>query len=696
MNALYRGLSFFLLIASLLSARVQAQSPSRLIDSLKTTLLRKLADSTRANTYYDIANAFVKTSQYDSAQQYLNQMPLFCRRSNYHLGMGYYCRLNGIILNNRGQYNRALPFLHRSIDWFTRANRPKHVARTYNSLGLLYKMMGQQNQRVESLLEQGITYIRKSISLNQRLKSMDQLVENYINLGIIYEDLKEYDRGRACFLRALAINDSTHALPSAYPVIYNDLGANYIKQRDFAPAVGYLNKALAINLPQKRISSLIHNYRNLTTAHRGLGQLAVALDYAEKARLLLESSPYKSLAASVYSELAKVHEAAGNYPKAYQYLRIQKELDDSLTTINKAKGITQIEEQYALQKTREIANLNAKLQLDKAREVARIAAEKETEVAAIQATEHEHIVRLRTSVSVQKARSLAEIEARYKTKERVRQIAELNTQNQLKEQQMQYMAAGLFILMVLTSLLVYQYTAIRKANRQLSEQNTVIRQNSQQLTDQAQQLRTLMKELHHRVKNNLAIVSGLLRLQANGLEDESVVQAVRVGQQRVEAMSLIHQRLYQTDQVTLVNMAEYLPSLAQNLMQAYGYGRDTFDLRMDIKLEELDVDVAIPLGLIVNELVTNAFKYAYNGDQIPLLRISLQQDTTDSNQPSIVLEVEDNGPGITPDDWRNVSNRTSFGKRLVMSLTEQLEGTLDLFVPEGTLFRLRVPQPVHT
>ncbi|WP_080239226.1 tetratricopeptide repeat-containing sensor histidine kinase [Spirosoma rigui] len=696
MNALYRGLLSFLLIALLQVARVQAQSPSRLIDSLKTTLARKLPDSTRANTYYDIANAFVKTSQYDSAQHYLDKMPPYCLRSNYYLGMGYYCRLNGIILNNRGQYNQALPFLHQSIDWFTRADRPKHVARAYNSLGLLYKMMGQQNQRVEPLLEQGIGYVRKSIAINQRLKAMDQLVDNYINLGIIYEDLRAYDRGRTYFLRALAINDSTHALPSAYPVIYNDLGANYIKQKDFAPAVEYLNKALAINLPQKRISSLIHNYRNLSTAHRGLGQLPLALDYAEKARQLLESSPYKSLAASVYSELARVHEAAGLYPKAYQFLSLQKGLEDSLMTLNKAQAIARVEEQYALQKTREVATLNAKLQLDRARELARIQAEKETEVAAIQAAERQQIARVKTAVSLQKARSLAEIEARYKTKERVHQITELNAQNQLQERLVQYMAAGLFVLTVLMGLLVYQYTAIRRANRRLSEQNTVISQNSRQLADQAQQLRTLMKELHHRVKNNLAIISGLLRLQANGLEDESVVQAVRVGQQRVEAMSLIHQGLYQTDQVTLVNMAEYLPTLAQNLMRAYGYGRDTFDLQMDIKLEELDVDVAIPLGLIVNELVTNAFKYAYNGDQVPLLRISLQQEVTTSAPPAIVLEIEDNGPGITPDAWRSRSSRTSFGKRLVTSLTEQLEGTLDLFVPKGTLFRLRIPQPVHT
>ena len=126
-------------------------------------------------------------------------------------------------------------------------------------------------------------------------------------------------------------------------------------------------------------------------------------------------------------------------------------------------------------------------------------------------------------------------------------------------------------------------------------------------------------------------------------------------------------------------------------MQAYGYEPANFDLQVDVALEELDVDVAMPLGLIVNELITNSFKYAFTHQEHPLLRIKL--DYADgASQPGITLEVQDNGPGIKAADWQKNNNKTSFGRRLVTSLTEQLEGKFELTTQNGTLFRLHIPQ----
>jgi two-component sensor histidine kinase len=200
----------------------------------------------------------------------------------------------------------------------------------------------------------------------------------------------------------------------------------------------------------------------------------------------------------------------------------------------------------------------------------------------------------------------------------------------------------------------------------------------------------MMRELHHRVKNNLAVVSSLLKLQSTRLEDEKAVQAVRTGQQRVEAMSLIHQKLYQTDSVTRVNMRDYLQSLAGSLLIAYGYQPSEFDLRVETEIDEVDVDVAIPLGLIANELITNAFKYAYAGDQQPQLHICLR------NHDGITLDVRDNGPGIPVTDWLHTDQKTSFGKRLIFMLTEQLEGKVELLQQNGTLIRLHIPYESST
>jgi two-component sensor histidine kinase/tetratricopeptide (TPR) repeat protein len=685
----YWYVAVFLII---LLAWSPAWSQRRSIDSLQISLTRKLPDTTRANVYYDIANAFFKQTNYDSAHAYLDHMPLYCRRAKYWLGLGYYNQLKGTMYTQQGRFDDAMHQLHSAADNFAKANKLNLVARAYSSLGLLYKAMGQDNQRVDVLLKQGILYLNKAIEINQRLKLPGQLVDNYIALGIIHEDMKEYDLGRDCFMKALSITNETDHDEDSYRIIYNDLGKNYNVREDYDTALDYLNKALAINLRLNRISSLVHNYRNMATSYRGLKQPQKAVEYGEKARQLVEKSKSTVLAQSVYRGLAASYADAGQYEKAYHYLLKGKKLEDSLMNIQKAQVITRIQALYDTRKATEIAEVGARMQLDKAREIARIKAEKETEIAAIQAGERTHLANLRAAAEVEKIRAVAEVEANYEDQKRQQRIAELDALTHLQTRQVNYMSGGLGILVVLLCLLVYQYRAIRRANRRLSIQNNVISTKSNLLAEQANQLRTLMKELHHRVKNNLAIVSGLLTLQANGLEDENVAQAVRIGQQRVEAMSLIHQRLYQTDRVTVINMDEYLTDLAVSLMRAYGYQTNEFDLQLDITQKELDVDVAIPLGLIVNELVTNAFKYAYNTGRKPFLRISLHQGAK-SVDPTITLEIQDNGPGIKEVDWqRRTNNRASFGKRLVTSLTEQLEGKLELSTMNGALFRLCIPQ----
>jgi two-component sensor histidine kinase len=393
----------------------------------------------------------------------------------------------------------------------------------------------------------------------------------------------------------------------------------------------------------------------------------------------------------VYKMMSLMYASTGKYDKAYHYSVRHQRIEDSLMNLDKTRSITRLEGQYTLKKANELATIQANLALAKAREIARIESTKEKEIAAIQAEKSRRIAQIKAAADIEKTRAIAEVQAKYETQKRINQISILDQQNQQQTRQVDYMAGGLGLLGLLLSILVGQYWALRRANKRLSAQNEIITSNSKQLVSQSDQLRTLMKELHHRVKNNLAIVSSLLTLQANGLTDEKAIQALRKGQQRVQAMSLIHQRLYQTDRVTIVNIREYLTDLAESLMQAYGYEPTNFDLQVDVALEELDVDVAMPLGLIVNELITNSFKYAFSHQERPFLRIKLDY-AGGASQPGITLEVQDNGPGIKATDWQKAGNRTSFGRRLVTSLTEQLEGQFELHSQNGTLCRLHIPQ----
>jgi two-component sensor histidine kinase len=271
-------------------------------------------------------------------------------------------------------------------------------------------------------------------------------------------------------------------------------------------------------------------------------------------------------------------------------------------------------------------------------------------------------------VNIEKTRAIARLESAYRSQEKEARIRQLAQESQRDQRQLAFLLGVVVLVLALLCILGWQYQKLDKSRSETRQQ--------------AAQLSLLMKELHHRVKNNLAIVSSLLKLQANQLTDEQVIKAIRTGQQRVEAMALIHQRLYQTNNVATVNIREYLTDLANSLRQAYGYTSHEVDLHIDISKEWLEVDVAVPLGLIVNELVTNSFKHAYVFVARPMLRIGLH------DCDGLLLEVQDNGPGLTAADWEAIQSR-SFGKRLITSLCQQLTGILEVKQQNGALFQLR-------
>ena len=287
---------------------------------------------------------------------------------------------------------------------------------------------------------------------------------------------------------------------------------------------------------------------------------------------------------------------------------------------------------------------------------------------------------------LEKTRAVTRIEAAYRLRQQQARIGVLNQLDAQRRQQLAALGLGLALLTGLLLLSGWQYRALGRANAQLRITNQTIGENHQQLQEQARRLTLLLRELHHRVKNNLAIVSSLLNLQSGSLTDARAARAVREGRQRVEAMGLLHQHLYQTADVARVDMRPYLTTLLDNLLATYGFADKDIALELTLDLPALEVERAIPLGLILNELVTNALKHAYAGVARPWLRVLLRG--TVEGQPGLLLEVEDNGPGVAPGQWQQAEG--SFGQQLILALSAQLGGQVRVANQPGAFFQLRL------
>lgn len=243
----------------------------------------------------------------------------------------------------------------------------------------------------------------------------------------------------------------------------------------------------------------------------------------------------------------------------------------------------------------------------------------------------------------------------------------LNSQNELQESQLRAslnisILLGLGLLGLL-GLLYYLFQLNQKIKKSESEKDT------------------LLKEIHHRVKNNLQVVSALLTLQSKHLKDEKAISALEEGKGRVNSMALIHQDLYQHDNLKGVNSKDYISKLVKDLLSTYHVDQKKIHVDSDIDSIMLDVDTMVPLGLVVNELITNSIKHAFELQEAGWIKILLKE-----SNDQLFLEVRDNGKGVEP----NVLESKSFGYSLIRSFARRLDADMEVESNEGLIVKMGI------
>jgi two-component sensor histidine kinase len=480
-------------------------------------------------------------------------------------------------------------------------------------------------------------------------------------------------------LKGLKLSERTPLPPDVLAALTRKLGFVYRNTNRFAESIEAYKKALAYSTQSHNLYDMATTSSNIGNIFNAFNKHDSALIYHHKTIEFARKANFKDIIVRSYMEIINSYIGLKQYPKAFQAVTdMQPYLNDADVT-QVTKGLV-----YTV-----IAGLDMQH------------GSPHHELAAQYLDSMQHLITLTSpgkenlidyylnrsllefslnhfdsaSAALEKYNELKktrddeiisghaqELATRYETGKKEAQIKDLDQQNRLRKK----LLFGSFTACLLFLALLFW-----------------VWQQNKKIKKQEGHLNYLMKELHHRVKNNLQIVSSLLNLQSAQIDDPTARKALMEGQHRIEAMSLIHQKLYQTKTTSRVNIQEFITELSENLMHAYGYKAHNFNLQVQVNVQELEADLAIPVGLILNEVVTNAFKYAYKNVTGPALHISLQEQAN-----KLQLTIGDNGRGLTEKAWKN---STSFGRQLILSLTQQLEGALQLNCENGSLFTFTFP-----
>lgn len=467
------------------------------------------------------------------------------------------------------------------------------------------------------------------------------------------------------------------------------LGSIYHRQRMDSMALEYYEQALVVFKDLKMETGLASVYSNMSTIYSYLGNYKYADLYIDSALSIEErQGKVDGLITSYGNVVIDAVDRRKDFVRAAKYLEKLKQVTAQTATPRSrgfmanvtatyyiGKGQYQLAQEAALTAYNIGRKNKIRFVLSNAYQNLVGASEGMKEFERAHFYQKEWNTFKDSINQVEQENAIVELKTQYETEKKEienQRLAQINQQQTKLTRVLGVGGAALFLLLVFLS---YFYLGKQRANRTLELQKKQIENN-------LHEKESLLREIHHRVKNNLQIISSLLNMQSYHLQDSNMINALAEGQSRVKAMALIHQKLYQTDQLSEIDFQEYTEQLIAHLATAFGQSDRKIKTIVEGANIKLDIDTAIPLGLILNELITNAYKYAFSEVEAGNLSVQLQQEGE-----YFLLTVVDNGQGL-PKDF-DESKLNSLGLKLVRMLIDQLDGTLTIKSNEGVHFSIQ-------
>lgn len=599
----------------------------------------------------DIENLNMKLKYYREAAALYGESGLKLKQADalYRLG-DYYSFLP--------DYNESKKVLLQALTIFKEVH-VEELQGIYNLLGAVCNQLGD----VDNALKYALLSLKTAQAVGD---SSTQLCTIYNRLGMIYIRVDDISKAMESFQKAQGIALRLKDTP-AMQILARNIGQAYQKMNKPADALKIL-KEEEHNYPPKSQENRILMYESILNAYCLLGDFEHGAIYAQHLEEMRHNMyPDDAYLEYVYTALVNYYLGIHQFNTAHQYA------DVMLAVASKNGNLAFRARSCSFLYRADSAMANYK-----------------------EAFEHFRMYKLANDslFNIAKMQKISYLQVQFETEQKDQALTLKERNIELLTQEAQaarftrnVIIGGAGMLIALLLLGYNRYQLKLRNNRQLKQQQDEINRKNQSLQDLISSQNKLLdekewlvKEIHHRVKNNLQIVMSLLNTQAAFLDDKDALNAIRESRYRMQAISLIHQKLYQSDNMALIDMSTYINELVVFLKDGFSdVNRIQFDLQ--IAPVRLDVSQSVPVGLILNEAITNAIKYAFTGKGTIL--VSLQPTDTGV----LTLVIADNGKGFP--DGEIPTQKDSMGMMLMHTLAEQLDGCLDIQSRNGVTITVR-------
>jgi two-component sensor histidine kinase len=630
---LYRVSIFLVFILSHLHVNAQ-------IDSLQNLLSKK--DTSAVLAGYELGKIYI-SKNLDSSYQFFLDAALLAGQLNYTHGKIVTYRAIGSVAPRIEKYDDAFHWLNKGI-------------RLIDSLEL------EPGNKVDFLTNLGVVYYRQGLIGNA--------IEPYIEAVDICQE---------------------HGLDDRRSRLLNNLGIFYRMLEQYEDALKIYDQSYSLREAEKDTMGMANTLYNMAASHAKINQAREAINKLEKAESLYASISSemdvltcKVARGTAYVDLNQMKNAENSFKEALSNPKI-RDLQNPFN-INLYHGIASIEiyNNNPVRAEKALRKITDDIDSQADNEQALINQELWSKVYALKGQykkAYETYLAFRSNTDTlladERLKLRQEMETKYLTKEKEYEIDLLNTENELNEvklkasyQRLIGMGIGLVIF---GGLLIWLFSLLRKTKIQ----NTIISKANKEKE-------VLLKEIHHRVKNNLQVVSSLLTLQSKYVDDDTALAAINTGKSRVQSMSILHRNLYQNENLKNIKIKPYFDDLVENLVETYQVGDKDISIKSEVEDIELDVDTVIPMGLITNELISNALKYAFTGKDAGKICLAINE-----SEGNLYLSVSDDGIGIP---FTEIPKRSkTLGMQLIHSFSKKLKGKITITKQPGTTVSILFP-----